>query len=391
MFILVISFASQKLDEQCMHINSMSTFNIFGSVESRTIALDSPVVIFTGYNGAGKSTLLGVLHSTLSVAKGQEYLFPKSDWGCRVKFSDDSEVLHVKTIRQLPDNFSAVRSGKSKSRDLLKAFYNDIQAAIDARGDNKNVIVKREGEGRTEKSTNVMRLMPGKMNSPFEWPASVLYGDEVFSSKQDELDSKKFEDLDIFSKKKNLDKTFFLLQTEFSIQAKSGSVDNSSSELIDVIEKTIGLMKRMGGSNKELLQTQVEALEKIRDSKFRSNPLIKEANLFFSSTNREVRIAANGFLYMKTSHGDVQWYDFSKGEKTLLCLLLVAHLTGDKNMIFLLDEPDLSLHIKWQRQLLPSMRALSPNTQFIVATHSPALVGRTENEAIVNVGAISKG
>lgn len=381
---------SLKLDGLYMHINSMSTFNIFGSAESRTIALDSPVVIFTGYNGAGKSTLLGVLHSTLSVAKGQEYLFPKSDWGCHIKFADDSEVLHVKTIRQLPENFSSSPFHKSKNRDPLKSFYEGIQNSIDARIDNKKVIVMREGEGRAVKSTNIMSLRLGKLG-PSNWPASILYGDEVFSSKQDELDSKKFEDLDIFSKKKNLDKTFFLLQAEFSAQAKSNSDDHATSELIDVIEKTIQVMNRVGVGDKDGLRVQVEKLEKLRDSRLRSNPLLKEANLFFASTNREVKIGVNGFLYMKTSHGDVQWYDFSKGEKTLLCLLLVAHLAGEKSMVFLLDEPDLSLHIKWQRQLLPSLRVLSPNAQYIVATHSPALIGRTENEAIVNVGAISKG
>ncbi|ULL06143.1 AAA family ATPase [Pseudomonas putida] len=371
-----------------MHISSVSVFNIFGSTETRTIDLDAPVVILTGYNGAGKSTLLGVLHSTLSVSNGQEYLFPKSDWGCSVKFSNDTEVVHVKTARVLPDNFSPPSIRKNKNADYLKSYYEAIQEITVDRGDKRGVIVRREGEGRNALSTNVVSIRPGKGGVR---ASSVLYGDEIFSSKQDDLESKKFEDLDIFSKKKNLDKTFFLLQTEFSAQAKVSDGSGMTAELMDVIDKALTVLGHLKKNEANELRVQVDALEKIREKKFVSNPFLKEANVFFATTNRELRLGANGFLFMKTSHGDVNWYDFSKGEKTLLCLLLVAYLTGDKEMVFLLDEPDLSLHIKWQRQLLTSMRALAPNSQYIVATHSPALVGRTEGEAVINVGAISKG
>lgn len=382
----------QKRTGRIMHLNSMSTFNIFGSVETRTVSLDSPVVIFTGYNGAGKSTLLGVLHSLLSVANGQEYQFPKTDWACSVKFTDGAELLHVKTARDLPSEFSPPTKRKpKKDSDVLKDYYESIQNDIELKADKKNLIVKREGEGRSAKSTNIMSIMPGKLYTSFAWPSSVLYGDEIISSKQEDIDSKKFEDLDIFSKKKNIDKTFFLLQTEFATQSKNNSSGDVTPELIGVIESTLSFMRRVGVEDNNELHAQLRMLESLRDSKLQSNPLLREANSFFASTNREVKVGANGFLYLQTAHGKLQWYDFSKGEKTLLCLLLVAHLAGDKSMIFLLDEPDLSLHIKWQRKLIPSLRTLAPNAQYIVATHSPAMVGRTEDEAVVNIGAISKG
>lgn len=38
--------------------------------------------------------------------------------------------------------------------------------------------------------------------------------------------------------------------------------------------------------------------------------------------------------------------------------------------IVLIDEPEQHLHVQWQQQLLPALRELSPQTQFIVATHS---------------------
>lgn len=376
-----------------MHIKSVSTFNLFGSSGSRTIELSSPVVILTGYNGAGKSTLLGVVHSALSVAKGQEYSFPKTNWGCKVEYAAGGEFMHVKTSRVLPDNFAPphLTAKKIKDRDALKVFYESVQKTFDEKVPKTTVIIKREGEGRDALSTNVMAIKPPSDDGMTRWPSSILYGDETFSSQAEDLETTKFEGLDIFSKKKTLDKTFFLLQSEFASEANLNDSGSAASELIRVIDQTIRVMETLGAADDDNLREQITALEKIRESRLGANPLIKQANIFFESTKREVKIKANGFLYMVTSHGEVSWYDFSKGEKTLLCLLLVAYLSRKENMVFLLDEPDLSLHIRWQRQLLSSLRKLAPVAQFIVATHSPALVGQTDEEAVINLGAISKG
>jgi predicted ATP-binding protein involved in virulence len=39
--------------------------------------------------------------------------------------------------------------------------------------------------------------------------------------------------------------------------------------------------------------------------------------------------------------------------------------------LVLIDEPEQHLHVSWQGAFLGALRALSPPTQFIVATHSP--------------------
>ena len=42
-----------------------------------------------------------------------------------------------------------------------------------------------------------------------------------------------------------------------------------------------------------------------------------------------------------------------------------------KNTIFLIDEPELSLHVDWQRILFRKLMEQGSSNQFIVATHSP--------------------
>ena len=42
--------------------------------------------------------------------------------------------------------------------------------------------------------------------------------------------------------------------------------------------------------------------------------------------------------------------------------------------LVLIDEPEQHLHVQWQRLLLPALRELCPDAQFIVATHSEEIL-----------------
>lgn len=42
--------------------------------------------------------------------------------------------------------------------------------------------------------------------------------------------------------------------------------------------------------------------------------------------------------------------------------------------IVLIDEPEQHLHVRWQREILGALRALSPATQYIIATHSEEIL-----------------
>lgn len=70
----------------------------------------------------------------------------------------------------------------------------------------------------------------------------------------------------------------------------------------------------------------------------------------------------------------------SSGEKQLLILLIEALLQRQRPFVFLADEPELSLHIAWQRMIVRAIRDLNPNAQIIVATHSPEIAGKFGNK-----------
>ena len=67
----------------------------------------------------------------------------------------------------------------------------------------------------------------------------------------------------------------------------------------------------------------------------------------------------------------------SSGEKQLIALFATIYLDPQNHFIVLIDEPELSLSIYWQRKLLPDV-VKSPNCDFLFAvTHSPFIF---ENE-----------
>ncbi len=72
----------------------------------------------------------------------------------------------------------------------------------------------------------------------------------------------------------------------------------------------------------------------------------------------------------------------SSGEKQLLILLTETLLQRNTTSIFIADEPELSLHISWQRKILSAIRKLNSQAQIVVATHSPEIAGRWKDNII---------
>lgn len=372
-----------------MHIKELGLYNVYKNGETARLKFETPLTILTGYNGSGKTTLLGIIHSTLSMLAGEEYQFPKSNWGSEILLANGTRLFHAKIARPVKTNFKppALKVLKdTANHTLLEGYYKKILSDTIDPGKQTDFIVKKEGEGRPNRSINIVNILRNAKDQEVKLK-STLYCDELFSSKEQEYESQKLEDLDIFSKNKNLDKTLLLLLKDFSAELSdsgaSTKVYEQWKELLDIIN--VNEMR-----NKKELVEHIQSINNFNFEKTNANIFLDEANIFFKSTHRTLVISEKNLLALKTNKGEVQWYDFSKGEKTLICLLLAAHLNRSADNVFLLDEPDLSLHLTWQKQLLPSLQKLSPNSQFIVATHSPALIGRCVNEQIINIATLSR-
>ena len=70
----------------------------------------------------------------------------------------------------------------------------------------------------------------------------------------------------------------------------------------------------------------------------------------------------------------------SSGEKQLLQILLEVLSANSDSVI--IDEPELSLHVNWQQQLVASMRRINDDCQLLLASHSPEIMAEVSDEHI---------
>lgn len=133
-------------------------------------------------------------------------------------------------------------------------------------------------------------------------------------------------------------------------------------------------------------QTMVEhaaKLEKDRERIFA--PLRryeKTVNAFLEDKFVEVEGSGELKIRLSSSLLELDWHLLSSGEKQILILLTEALLRVDEPVVYIADEPELSLHVTWQEKLLESLVTLGGQKQIIVATHSPDIVGKYHDKVV---------
>lgn len=125
--------------------------------------------------------------------------------------------------------------------------------------------------------------------------------------------------------------------------------------------------------------------EQVREPLFIFNSTI---NRFFhyNAGEKRVSIGNDGKLTVMDSQADrtVRLSQLSSGEKQLLIIFsfLLFGLSSDEHGIYIIDEPEASLHLAWQKIFVESIREAKPSLQLILATHSPEIIGRYADRAV---------
>jgi len=135
-----------------------------------------------------------------------------------------------------------------------------------------------------------------------------------------------------------------------------------------------------------LLNEYIENRKALRDPINRFRSLV---NKFLQQTNKQVEVGSSGQLTVLVNDNSEPRpiSALSSGERQLLVIL--AHLSLNKSLavsgVFIVDEPELSLHIDWQEKFVDAIREANPSVQLILATHSPAIIlDRTESCRTLN-------
>lgn len=140
------------------------------------------------------------------------------------------------------------------------------------------------------------------------------------------------------------------------------------------------------------IRETIDELNKIKTDELITR-LTGSLNVFFNQIGKHVSYENHELVYTDTQlQQKLNYSHLSSGERQLTYILLrVALSNGDKSKtaIILMDEPEISLHLDWQEHFIKQLTILNPDAQFIIVTHSPALIMNGWNDVYVDMEEIT--
>jgi ABC-type lipoprotein export system ATPase subunit len=97
---------------------------------------------------------------------------------------------------------------------------------------------------------------------------------------------------------------------------------------------------------------------------------------------KSLHISKDDALKVTTKEGaTLRLSDLSSGEQHQFIMLFDLLFNVDENTLVLIDEPEISLHITWQKEFLSDLLTVAKTAEFdaLVATHSPFIAGERDD------------
>lgn len=151
-----------------------------------------------------------------------------------------------------------------------------------------------------------------------------------------------------------------LLHTARSLATTSVPLRGIDKSLLELYRQLLG----------ERNSERRRAFQKSRDFETSINRFLDSKTLKIGNT--QVRPRSRSLVAVSTAGGHSYGLSaLSSGERQILTMLYSASRSRTQSGVFLIDEPELSLHIDWQRIILRELQKQSPERQLIACTHSP--------------------
>lgn len=300
-------------------------------------ALRDGINIIAGDNGSYKTTLLKIIASICE----PENIYDEFD--VKSVTLDMTDNISIK-FRSFKDSLLRLKKD-AESDELLLELAAKIKADIEGKDEkslsdhtlNASIIaIKKDGETLT--INNYKKERKYNLISTFDVPAGADKG-SVLDQQLEKLESEYAYYLSDLTK-----------QITTRIQ-QNGTVNMKDLDDINAHNNTfIGIInKAFANTNKTVDTTQSKLQFKLGDDLLESNKRL------------------------------------SAGEKQFLIVMLTVLLQRKEESILIMDEPEISMHLDWQRTLIDNIKTLNPNCQLIIATHSPGVIMDGWEQFVVNM------
>ena len=406
--------------------------------------LDDRVTFLHGPNGVGKTVVLGMtnallrerLHyfqrvpfgrfllkfhdgSTLQLVANEK---TKSDATYRLKLMAGGEthsatvsgtsradavasrVSYLRAHSDLAQTWIDTRDGEVLSDELVLSRYSDTLPSYERRRRDSTKWLGDFLKGANTHLIQAQRLVrmdwepgaPGKFPPWSRTPSvisSVVECSEHFQTRLDET-------MVTYGRKSQL------LDQSFPQRLISADDQMSPDELqarMEALDRKTDELKKIGILDETPTRPySAKRLEGIDDTRLRVitlyvldttsklgvlDDLARRTGLLLDNVNRKYRHKTiqldreNGFVAVSDKDQRLPLGSLSSGEQQELVLHYDLLFRVPSNTIVLIDEPELSLHVAWQKTFLPDLLEIVKLSEFdaLVATHSPFIVGERDD------------
>ena len=156
---------------------------------------------------------------------------------------------------------------------------------------------------------------------------------------------------------------------------------SSFIEILSAASKSeVGTIRRVLEPYIEGMEARVNALRDLYDI---INTYVTTLNSFLTRKNVDFNIR-DGLTINSVWSEPLDPGVLSSGERQLLLLLSNTILARGRSSIFIIDEPELSLNVKWQRDLVDALLRCSHGggIQYILASHSLELITQYKSRTV---------
>lgn len=328
--------------------------------------------ILTGKNGVGKTTVLrliwylisGHIDKIMPAIDFDELEIETNRFRLNLKVSRQSELSIIWNIGNGEQTLSIAKSEVEKASQMLNQDILKVSQSTTFFPTFRRI----EGGFATDKP---LKKEMGELYEAF-LQEKIYHGlENAFSDLANYLSAPKHQ----FVTSVSTDDMTRLLTKHYA--EISGCINQRQDELSQFINECTSNTFSSANKSEILEQTLKEIQSRVDEVKTQKDKLLRPFTLL-SDTVKEI-FQYQGIQITETmTLGDatdaMASEKLSSGEKQMLSFLCYNAFTN--HSIILVDEPELSLHVDWQRVLLRILMQQGTQNQFIVATHSPFIYAK---------------
>ncbi len=403
------------------HIVQFTITGLAGNPSVCQHKLDRHVNVFYGLNGAGKTSLLRILHSAMAIDSQLLENVPfktavvsifSNDFKCVLTYATEREAPPEPTQTQTdtgrPPSSRGTSDTQSEDSDLV-ATYEDIRYPTGGTAPRRSLsdwkLIEPDVSPKLkENSTWERRYLP---TSRLYLDSPSYRGMESAPPSEDDLDRHYASALQTLWKNYGYD-----IVSAINVAQQEGLADILRAVLSDVApaskkqrsididtayQRMTAFVKRQKspkllGSRKKFAQryeldpqlrnvvADIDRTEQKIAAIEAPRSLFQELIRRMFTGNKEVVIGDESIGVQTSEKHDIGVSALSSGEKHIL-RICIEMLKAKRSSIFI-DEPELSLHVDWQRELISDLRGLNPEAQLVLATHSPDIMADVPDDMI---------